>query len=170
MQVMRMLISQRIDHKTASLLLYALQTASANLRLTRFDPRRHDVVLDERAVGETALGANLWDDSDFADEDLEETDADRAIRALETVRKKKEDEAKWMRWAEAQYPNLKSANPSTPAAAASVAAGTEAAPADPPKKPATGLSTEKVRQEIRDMVRKEFFPGCPVPAKSTSTG
>ena len=36
MQVMRLLISQQIDHKTASLLLYALQTASTNLRMTNF--------------------------------------------------------------------------------------------------------------------------------------
>ena len=32
MQVMRLLVSAQIDHKTASLLLYALQTASSNLR------------------------------------------------------------------------------------------------------------------------------------------
>jgi len=169
MQVMRLLVSQRIDHKTASLLLYALQTASINLRLAKFDPWRNDVVLDERSVGESPLGAKIWNDSDFAD-DEEETDAGRAIRALETVRKKKADEAKWMRWAEAQYPNLKSANPSTVAAAANAEAAAKVAPADPPKKPATGLSTEKVREEISDMVRKELFPGCPVPAKSTSTG
>ena len=50
MQVMRLLVSQQIEHKTASLLLYALQTASTNLHLTRFDPKRHDVVLDPRTV------------------------------------------------------------------------------------------------------------------------
>src|SRR6267142_1842840 len=35
MQVMRLLVSGQLDHKTASLLLYALQTASTNLRMTR---------------------------------------------------------------------------------------------------------------------------------------
>lgn len=36
MQVMRLVVSQQIEHKTASLLLYALQTASTNLRMTNF--------------------------------------------------------------------------------------------------------------------------------------
>ena len=39
MQVMRLLLTQQIEHKTASLLLYALQTASTNLRLTNFKPQ-----------------------------------------------------------------------------------------------------------------------------------
>jgi hypothetical protein len=50
MQVMRLLLSQQIDHKTASLLLYALQTASTNLRLTNFKPKTKDVILDVRDV------------------------------------------------------------------------------------------------------------------------
>ena len=50
MQVMRLLISHQIDHKTAGLLLYALQTASFNLRRTDFDV---DSLL--RMIRETAL-------------------------------------------------------------------------------------------------------------------
>ena len=106
MQVMRLLVAQQIEHKTASLLLYALQTASTNLRMTKFDPLRHDVVLDPRTVADTPLDASIWEDEDFEEEeeDEAETEADRAIAAIETARKKKEEEAKWMRWAEAQYP------------------------------------------------------------------
>src|ERR1700740_3165601 len=103
MQVMRLLVSQQIEHKTASLLLYALQTASTNLRMTNFKPFIHEVILDPRDVANTPLDSHIWDDESFEEEDdeEEEPDADRAIAALETVRKKKEEEeAKWMKWAE----------------------------------------------------------------------
>ena len=74
MQITRLLIAGDIDAKTAGLILYALQTASSNLHRTRFEPLVHDVILDPASVGEIALGANAWDDSDFLDED--ETDDD----------------------------------------------------------------------------------------------
>ncbi len=106
MQVMRLLISQQLDHKTASLLLYALQTASTNLRMTRFEPFLHEVVLDPRTVADTPLDSHLWDDEDFEEEQDEvQTAADRAIADLEAARKKKEEDAKWMRWAEMKYPD-----------------------------------------------------------------
>src|SRR5437588_2143353 len=80
MQVMRLLVSQQIDHKTASLLLYALQTASTNLRMTDFKPHTHDVILDPRNAADTLLDERLWEDEDFEEEQDEvETEADRAI-------------------------------------------------------------------------------------------
>ncbi|MGZ6383681.1 MAG: hypothetical protein ACXWSZ_22555, partial [Bdellovibrionota bacterium] len=117
---MRLLISQQIDHKTASLLLYALQTASTHLRLTDFKPFTNNVILDPRDVANTPLDSHIWDDEDFEEEeDEEETEADRAIAALETVRKKKEEDAKWMKWAEARYPDPnKSVNPTATVTAA----------------------------------------------------
>ena len=69
MQITRLLIAGDIDTKTAGLILYALQTASSNLSRTRFEPRMYDVILDPASVGETALGARAWEDSDFASED-----------------------------------------------------------------------------------------------------
>ncbi len=161
MQVMRLLLSQQIDHKTASLLLYALQTASTNLRMTKFDPWRHDVVLDPRDVANTPLDSHLWSDEDFEDEENEEeTEADRKIAALEAVRKKKEEDAKWMKWAEAQYPKPKpQANPTAAVTASGTAVvqpaptpevAPDAKPASAPKKPASSLNPEKVRQEIRE--------------------
>jgi len=158
MQVMRLLVSQQIDHKTASLLLYALQTASTNLRMTNFKPFIHEVILDPRDVANTPLDSHIWDDEDFEEEDdeEEETDADRAIAALETVRKKKEEEAKWMKWAEAQYPDPnKRANPT---AAVTAAGSAVVAPTVPPKKPAASLDPKKIRAEIADMVRKQLLP------------
>lgn len=73
-QIMRLIISGQIESKTAGLLLYALQTASSNLGRTRFDPDRHEVILDPRAVGDTLLGESVWDDSDFEEEEYEDED------------------------------------------------------------------------------------------------
>ena len=74
MQVMRMLLSNQIDHKTASLLLYALQTASGNLRHTRFDPNHHEIILDPRDAAITPLNYRAWEDQEFEEED--DADAD----------------------------------------------------------------------------------------------
>jgi hypothetical protein len=76
MQITRLLIAGDMDTKTAGLVLYALQTASSNLHRTRFEPRMHDVILDPATVGETALGAPAWDDSDFASEEDDEEEDD----------------------------------------------------------------------------------------------
>jgi hypothetical protein len=187
MQVMRLLVAQQIDHKTASLLLYALQTASTNLRMTDFKPHRHEVVLDPRDVGDTPLNSDIWNDEDFEEEkDEEETEADRAIAALEAARKKKQEEAKWMKWAEAQYPDpRKSAPPSAAVTATGSAVVTsevkakaevkaeakpETTPSSPPKKPASSLNPAKVRQEISELIRKEFLPGYKTPEGSKSGG
>src|SRR5207248_3106667 len=156
MQVMRLLVSQQIDHKTASLLLYALQTASTNLRMTDFKPFIHEVILDPRDVANTPLDSHIWDDEDFEEgAEEEETDADRAIAALEATRKKKEEEAKWMKWAEARYPKPQ---PTTPAVTVSATGSAVVAPATPPKKPAASLDPKEIRAEIADMVRKQLVP------------
>jgi hypothetical protein len=161
MQIMRLLISQQMDHKTASLLLYALQTASTNLRQTSFSPHRHEVVLDPRDVVNTPLDSLIWVDEDFEEEEdeEEETDADRALQALETTRKKREEEAKWMRWAEAQYPRPKStANSSAAVTPAGSAAVAPAIPGKKPPLPSPAPNPEKVRAEIREQIRNSFFP------------
>jgi hypothetical protein len=74
MQITRLLIAGDIDTKTAGLVLYALQTASCNLSRTRFEPNMRDVILDPARVGEIALGAQAWKDSDFPSDDDEEED------------------------------------------------------------------------------------------------
>lgn len=74
MQITRLLIAGDIDTKTAGLILYALQTASSNLSRTRFEPNMRDVILDPARVGEIALGAQAWKDSDFPSDDDEEDD------------------------------------------------------------------------------------------------
>jgi hypothetical protein len=58
--VIRQLVHRDIDHKTAALLLYALQTASANLKWTSFEPEPTLVVIDRECVKERPLGATAW--------------------------------------------------------------------------------------------------------------
>jgi hypothetical protein len=163
MQVMRLLLAQQIDHKTASLLLSALRTASTNLRMTNFKPFVHEVVLDPREVANTPLSSDIWEDEDFEEE---ETDADRALAALTEVRKKKEEDAKWMRWAEMQYPDPRkrtaSAAVTSDGKAVVTAPESATATSEPPppdlKKPASSARPEEIRAEISDMVRKQLLP------------
>jgi len=60
-EVMRLIVTQQIDHKAAGLLLYALQTASANLKRTSFEPEMPTrVVIDRGCVGRRPIGATAW--------------------------------------------------------------------------------------------------------------
>lgn len=75
MQVMRLLLSGQIEHKTASLLLYGLQTASSNLRQVTFDPAvKEKIVIDPRSVDETPLGDYPWSNDDWLDDDWLDAD------------------------------------------------------------------------------------------------
>jgi len=80
MKVIQMLGSARIDHKTAGLMLYALQTASINLRNTDFEADDvTDVVIDTDTVAATCIEGPQWFEDDFEadeEEDDGETDAD----------------------------------------------------------------------------------------------
>ena len=82
MQVMRMIVSREIDSKTAGLLLYALQTASFNLRHTDFEPVRHQrVVVDLGDVVNSPLGTSeIWSDEDY-EEDEEEVGNEIEVQA-----------------------------------------------------------------------------------------
>ena len=75
MQIMNLILSGRIDTKSAGLLLYALQTASLNLKHTRFEPLETRVIIDPRNVPDTPLGADPWSEEDYEDlEDEEDYD------------------------------------------------------------------------------------------------
>jgi len=59
-EMLRLLATHQIDHKTAALMLYALQTASANLRMTSFEPEPTRVVIDRECVEQRPIGASAW--------------------------------------------------------------------------------------------------------------
>src|SRR5882762_10438794 len=72
MQGMRLLLTNQVDHKTAGLLFYALQTASTNLRSTTFEPRPQQVVIDPRGIADTSLGDDVWYKEEFTDANQED--------------------------------------------------------------------------------------------------
>jgi hypothetical protein len=155
LQVMRLLVAQQIDHKTASLLLYALQTASCNLRMTKFDPWRHDVVLDPRDVADTPLDAHTWSDEDFEDEeddDEVETEAYRAAAdAQAKAREPQEREDKLKQWA-ARQPEFELVRDEGTLTVKPIL------PLPNLKKLASTSKSEQIRAEISDMVRKQLVP------------
>jgi hypothetical protein len=107
MQIMRLIVAGQIDGKTAGLLLYALQTASANLPRTTFTPYLHDVVLDLKTVHETPLSAHIWEESDFASpEDEEQEEEAMRVQAMEDARRKARKKVELDRWAEAEADRL----------------------------------------------------------------
>ena len=79
MQIMRLILSGQLEPKTAGLLLYALQTASLNLRHTRLEPfHRESVVIDPASVSNNGVGDDPWDARDFEEDEEgdEEEDED----------------------------------------------------------------------------------------------
>jgi hypothetical protein len=78
MQVIRLILAGQLDPKIAGLLLYALQTASLNLRHMKLEPvRPENVVIDQSLVSQNGVGDDPWDARDFEeDEDDEEEDED----------------------------------------------------------------------------------------------
>jgi hypothetical protein len=171
MQIMRLIISGQIDGKTAGLLLYALQTASANLPRVRFDPFMHDVVLDPKTVNETPLSAHVWEDSDFRTaEDEEEDEVAMRVQALEEAQRKARKKAELDRWAEAEANRLTKEGSRQRAAErqaelkqdaeerAAAAAPENPIPAKtaPPqgKRPPANVSLDEVRKSVTAQIRK----------------
>jgi hypothetical protein len=59
-EVMRLMMTRQVDHRTAALMLYGLQTASINLKHTSFEPEPTHVVIDRDCVERRPLGATAW--------------------------------------------------------------------------------------------------------------
>ena len=79
MKVIQMLGCGQMDHKTAGLILYALQTASVNLRNAEFEVEEvTDVVIDRDDVHRTSINGPQWFEEDFGDETDEEDVEDEA--------------------------------------------------------------------------------------------
>jgi hypothetical protein len=87
MQGLRLLLANQVDHKTAALLFYALQTASTNLSRTTFEPRPQQVVIDPRGVPDTSLGDDAWYKEEFTEDEQEdaETNEERPECSSKTV-------------------------------------------------------------------------------------
>jgi hypothetical protein len=83
--VMERLTMQEIDHRTAALLLYALQTASMNLKRTSLEPDLPtQVVIDRESVAQRPIGATAWskvEGREYDEEGEEDTREDDARKA-----------------------------------------------------------------------------------------
>jgi len=78
-QVVQMVLQKRLERKTASLLLYALQIASSNLKRMELEkPQPEQVVIDLEKESETPMAANIEDETarESSDEDIKRNDED----------------------------------------------------------------------------------------------
>lgn len=186
MQIMRLLLTGQIEHKTASLLLYALQTASTNLRQTNFKPFVHEVILDPRDAAESILDeTQLWNDEDFEEEGEEEEideveqeirqkeeeaakkarfvarwEAKKEIEARERARKRYEEEEKLKDWVQ-QHPGYRLVRRDGRLVAEQRPKEENdhtAAIAAQPAEKKSATSTAQVREKINDMIRQNL-PG-----------
>jgi len=185
MQIMRLLLTGQIEHKTASLLLYALQTASTNLRQTNFKPWVHEVILDPRDAAESILRrTNLWDDKDFEEEEEEVDEVEQEIRqkeeeaakkarfvarweakkeieARERGRKRYEEEEKLKDWVQ-QHPGYRLVRrdgrlfTEQRPKEENPTTATAAAVAAQPVDKKPATSTTQVREKINDMIRQNL--------------
>jgi hypothetical protein len=60
-EVVRLLVTKQVDHRTASLLLSAMRTASSNLKRISIEPEQPtQVVIDRDCVERRPIGATAW--------------------------------------------------------------------------------------------------------------
>jgi hypothetical protein len=165
MQIMRLILTGQIEHKTASLLLYALQTASTNLRSTKFEPHMHEVILNPRDARDIPLDCNAWDDEDFEDEDEEEEEldeveahvqkamkqaaitarieAEQRIKAREAAQQRERDHAALRKWND-EHPNDRD----------EYYINEDGMVAHRPKKPPVSATLEQTRANVRRKIRE----------------
>jgi hypothetical protein len=137
MKVIQMLGAGRLDHKTAGLMLYALQTASVNLRNATFEvDDATDVVIDRDDVHRTSLGGPQWFEEDFETEDEADEEAD------EEDNEEDDEEAE----DEVEHKNVVVAEPADTAAAKKPVAAVNHPTADEAR-------TQEVRRNVRTLAR-----------------
>ena len=85
MQGMRLLLTNQVDHRTAALLFYALQTASSNLSRTTFEPRPQQVVIDPSSIPDTSLGDDAWYKEEFTNDEDEHEQEEAAADIHATI-------------------------------------------------------------------------------------
>jgi hypothetical protein len=75
MQVIHLLLAGEIEHRTAGLALYGLQTASINVKHVKFEHfRKEELVIDPETVDQTQLDDWQWNNQDFENEENEDAE------------------------------------------------------------------------------------------------
>jgi len=140
MKVIQMLGSGSLDHKTAGLMLYALQTASSNLRHVNFEADDvTNVVIDRDDVHRTCIDGQQWFEEDFEQE--EEEEAEDGVEEVEDESGDEEND-------EEDDDEAVAAAPAQPAAVKQAAAPAKKVPV-----PAKHITTEEARMQVRGVVR-----------------
>jgi len=86
MKVLEMLGRGQMDHKTAGLMLYGLQTASSNLKHTKFELEKPtDVVIDRKTVDQTCINGPQWFAREFVDEAVQIEQENAALASGEQI-------------------------------------------------------------------------------------
>jgi len=153
MKVIQMLASGRMDHRTAGLILYALQTASVNLRHADFEVDDvSDIVIDRDTVNATCINGPQWFEEDFEDDSGEEEESDEEATAEDEDEEDEHDEVE----DEEMENDEQEADGEDAAAAGQVKAeSTAKKPADSAKKPAEAreITAEEARKKVQGVVR-----------------
>jgi hypothetical protein len=84
-ELMRLVLTQQIEHRTASLLLRILRAASSNLKLLSLEPKPSHVVIDPNSVADRPLGATAWSTTagreyEFIEQEAEKEEAEKEDR------------------------------------------------------------------------------------------
>jgi hypothetical protein len=84
--VMWQLAHRQIDHKTAALMLYGLQTAAVNVKRTSFEPDPTLVVIDPESVKKRPIGTSAWSTVEGREyDDLKKADLAQDVSAKDRV-------------------------------------------------------------------------------------
>jgi hypothetical protein len=148
MKTIQMLGSGRLDHRTAGLMLYALQTASVNLRQANFEVRDPtEVVIQRNSVQCTSLGDSQWNEDDFQDpnEELEEDEENEAENETEGEIEEDETEEAETEEDETEEDEIEKQAP-VAARSAQPAARKQPAPAKP-------MTLQETRMKVEGAVR-----------------
>jgi hypothetical protein len=130
MKVIQMLGAGSVDHKTAGLMLYGLQTASINLRHCDFEADDvTEVVIKREDVQRTDIGGPQWVEDDFEEPGHEEAE-DEAAEAENKIEGGAEDEA----------------------SIAAASAPAKPAPARKGPAPVEHITTEEARKRVQGVV------------------
>ena len=144
MQVMRLLITQQIEHPTARLLLQALRLATTNLKEVRLEIYREEHIVDPREVVNSRIGKHLWYEEEYEDDEEESEEDDE-----ETEDEDGDEEQSEAETAAAAKP-----------APAAVSPATSTQP-EPPKRPVS--SAQQVRADVANMIREQMSGYGPFP-------
>jgi hypothetical protein len=85
-EVLRLILTRHIDHKSGCLLLRALRLAAANVKYTTFDPKQKThIVIDPESVENRPQGATAWSETEGQAFDYDNDNSAQIVPESEAV-------------------------------------------------------------------------------------